>query len=218
VGVIAGIYLDANDVVHSFLRAPDGSITVIDVPAAGTGAFQGTSVCGVDCLNPEGAIVGFFIDANNVNHGFLRAPDGALTTFDAPGTGTGAGQGAFAVGISLAGVIEGLYLDPNNVYHGFVRNPDGTMTVVDVPGAGTGPSLGTLPSSINSKGVITGNYLDANNVTHGFLRDEHGTITTFDVPAAGTANDRGTMAGFIFPWERGPGKSCQGGIVGCDGH
>jgi len=91
-GVIAGIYLDANNVVHSFLRAPDGAITVIDVPEAGTGAFQGTSVCGVDCLNPEGAIVGFFTDANNVNHAFLRASDGALTTFDAPGAGIGAGQ------------------------------------------------------------------------------------------------------------------------------
>jgi hypothetical protein len=31
----------------------------------------------------------------NVAHGFVRAPNGVITTFDAPGAGTGAGQGTF---------------------------------------------------------------------------------------------------------------------------
>ena len=32
-------------------------------------------------------------DGNNVSHGFLRAPDGTMTTFDVPGAGTGAFTG-----------------------------------------------------------------------------------------------------------------------------
>jgi len=36
-------------------------------------------------INQQGAITGFYADANNVNHGFVRAVDGTITTFDAPG-------------------------------------------------------------------------------------------------------------------------------------
>jgi hypothetical protein len=190
-GVIAGTYLDASNAFHSFLRAPDGATTVIDVQEAGTTAFQGTVACAVDCLNADGMIVGYFIDTNNVNHAFLRAPGGAIATFDAPGAGAAAGQGTFALGINEAGVIAGSYLDANNVYHGFVRTRDGTITAVDVSGAGAAPFQGTLPSNINSEGAITGNYVDA-NASHGFLRATDGTLTTFDVPSVGTAHGGGT--------------------------
>ena len=37
------------------------------------------------------------MDASDVNHGFLRAPDGAFTTFDAPNAGTAPGQGTIPV-------------------------------------------------------------------------------------------------------------------------
>ena len=193
-GVIAGSYVDASNVFHVFLRAPDGAIATFDVPGAGTGSFQGTYVCAVDCLNSNGAIVGGFTDASNVNHGFLRTPEGAITTFDALGAGAGAGQGTFGGGINPAGIIVGSYLDANNVNHGFLLSRNLAFTTFDVPGAGTGPFQGTLVSTatINSEGEITGNYLDANNVSHGFLRARHGAITTFDVPAAGTTSGLGT--------------------------
>ena len=42
-GTIAGDYLDASNVYHGYVRAPDGAITKIDVPGAGTGPFQGTT-------------------------------------------------------------------------------------------------------------------------------------------------------------------------------
>jgi hypothetical protein len=35
------------------------------------------------------------IDASNVAHGYLRSRAGTITTFGAPGAGTGAGQGTF---------------------------------------------------------------------------------------------------------------------------
>jgi hypothetical protein len=35
-----------------------------------------------------GVVSGNYIDSNNVNHGFLRAPDGTITTFDVLQAGT----------------------------------------------------------------------------------------------------------------------------------
>ena len=38
---------------------------------------------------PGGCVTGPYIDANNVFHGYLRAPDCTFTTFDAPDAGNG---------------------------------------------------------------------------------------------------------------------------------
>jgi len=72
-----------------------------------------------------------------VFHGFVRYPDGNITTFDAPGAGTGAFQGTLGEGINPAGEIDRYYYDANNVGHGFLRTPDGAITTFDAPGAGT---------------------------------------------------------------------------------
>src|SRR5437762_3035556 len=37
-------------------------------------------------INPAGAITGYYVDASSGFHGFLRAPDGTITTFDAHGS------------------------------------------------------------------------------------------------------------------------------------
>ena len=76
-----------------------------------------------------------------MNHGFLRTPDdGTITTFDAPGAGTGPSQGTLAEDINPEGVIAGEYSDASNVVHGFLRTEDGAFTTFDVSGAGTGPA------------------------------------------------------------------------------
>jgi len=67
--------------------------------------------------------VGQYYDANNVMHGFVRATDGKITTFTAPGAGTGAGQGTQAMTNNREGATSGFYIDANNVYHGFLRMP-----------------------------------------------------------------------------------------------
>jgi len=202
-GAIAGTYEDASSACHGFLRAPDGTITTFDAPGAGTGAFQGTMVFTVDNLNPAGAIAGVSLDASNVYHGFLRAPDSAITTFDAPGAGTGAFQGTLSDGIDQAGTIEGVYADASNVAHGFLRAPDGTITTFDVPGAGTGAGApgcistltcqGAVPENINAPGAVTGEYVDASGVNHGFLRAKDGSFVTFDAPGAGSGSGQGTI-------------------------
>lgn len=174
-GAIIGEYLDANYVLHAYLRATDGTITEFDDPNAGAGVWQGSGTSGI---NPEGEINGWYIDANNVFHGFLRWPDGrTMTRVDVPGSGTGPCQGTDGAcympslgGITPAGEITGFYADSNSVYHGFVRTARGEIVEFDVEGAGTGGWQGTLPLNINPEGAVTGWYIDNNNVYHGFLR------------------------------------------------
>ncbi len=166
--------------------------TTFDVPGAGKGAGQGTQAYDV---NPARAITGAYIDSSNVYHGFLRAPDGTITTFDAPGAG--AGQGTAGDAINPKGVIVGAYYDSSNVMHGFRRHPDGTFAPpIDVKGAGTGYHQGTATQNINPAGTIAGYYLDSSNAYHTFLLYPNGKIKV-DVPGAGKGGDQGT--GIEYP-------------------
>jgi hypothetical protein len=167
---ITGYYIDASGVYHGFLRAPDGTFATFDAPGAGTGSGQGTEPALTDGLNPEGAIAGSYYDADNVGHGFVRAPDGDITTFDISGAGSGPNQGTSNYGINPAGTTMGPYIDSSGVNHGYVRSQHGDIITFDVAGAGTGSGQGTTPFNNNSADAITGFYVDANNVAHGFLR------------------------------------------------
>ena len=123
-----------------------------------------------------------------MTHGFLRARDGSITTYDVPGAGKGFFQGTFDLNVNPAGVIAGYYVDESNAHHGFLRARDGTITTFDAPDAGTGSGQGTTTASvdgINPAGAIAGYTLDASNVNHGFLRAPDGTFNTFDVPGGG---------------------------------
>src|SRR2546422_37705 len=107
------------------------SFTTFDAP----GAVRVTIPVSV---NQTGATTGVYSDARGASHGFLRAPDGTITTFDVPGAGTGVSQGTCAQSINDSGAITGWYVDPkgtNGAIHGFLRAPDGTITTFDVPGA-----------------------------------------------------------------------------------
>jgi hypothetical protein len=155
---------------------PPGAATVTS-PICGSG-------CGTQALgnNAQGAVVGYYTDANVVPHGFLRTPDGNIISFDAPGAGLGANlnEGTVAYTISDAGVIVGQFEDPSEVYHGFVRYPDGSFATFDAPGAGTGANQGTWADSINTEGATAGFYIDGSNVVHGFARSRQGEISSFD--------------------------------------
>jgi len=123
-GAIASYYTDASNVVHGYLRSPSGDITTFDVPGAGP---QGIG-CYADCsvgLNDWGAITGYYLDANNVYHGFLRSPDGKIGNFEAPGADTTPGDfnGTFPASINDEGAITGSFADANGVYHGFLLLP-----------------------------------------------------------------------------------------------
>src|SRR5439155_241715 len=114
-GTISGRYADPAGSIHAIVRTPDGAIISFDAPCAGTGPGQGTFVFTGYCLNPAGAIAAASLDASNVYHGVLRAPDGTMTTFDPPDAGTGPFQGTLPLGINQSGTIEGEYVDAGDV-------------------------------------------------------------------------------------------------------
>lgn len=208
-GAITGFYSDANNVMHGFVRTPDGRITTFEAPGAGSESVTGFTptpggVLGGQgtypwSINPGGAITGWYIDGSNVAHGFLRTPGGEFISFDAPPKylGTGEGQGTFPANINPWGVIWGEAVDSNGVSHGFLRTPDGRFTMVDAPHAGDASGQGTFSeaaSCINTAGAVTGTYVDSENIAHGFVRTPDGKITEFDVPGAGKGSGQGTYS------------------------
>jgi len=147
--------------VHQvFLRAPDGTITALDVPGAVEGALNATFYG----LSPTGAIAGFVVDSSNVNHGFVRAHDGTVPTFDPAGS-----LATLPFSINPSGAIAGFYTDSNAVSHGFVREPTGTIRTFDAPSAGAGARQCTVCIGNNPAGMLSGYYADASNVVHGFV-------------------------------------------------
>jgi hypothetical protein len=189
------VYLDGSNVLHGFVRAPDGTITSFDAPGAGRIAFCPPPViCGNGTqgasINPVGTIAGQYADTGGVFHGFLRSPDGTITTFDAPSAGTSPGQGTvvtFTDGINPVGAIAGGFTDASSIFHAFVRAPNGTFATFDPPG-----SVFTDNSGINPVGTVTSFYADASFAFHGYVRARNGAFTLFDVSGGGTGPFQGT--------------------------
>jgi hypothetical protein len=71
-GAVVGTYRDANLVRHGYLRQPDGTFVSFDDPNAAQLPLSttdlGTNPRGI---NANGAVVGFYADANGVRHGFI---------------------------------------------------------------------------------------------------------------------------------------------------
>jgi hypothetical protein len=73
-GILVGSYFDGNYASHGFLRLPDGTLSILDVPAAGVGFHQGTYVSSVGpsvSESPSVEITGYYVDGNGFAHGFL---------------------------------------------------------------------------------------------------------------------------------------------------
>jgi hypothetical protein len=72
-GAVTGSYLDAKNVFHGYLRSPEGNFTTFDAPGADktAGDFNGTFPVSI---NDWGVITGYYVDKNNVIHGFVRFP------------------------------------------------------------------------------------------------------------------------------------------------
>jgi hypothetical protein len=165
-------------------------ITTFDAPGAGTTTFQGTVPL---VISDSGETVGYYVDSNNVLHGFIRSVDGKFTSIDAPGAGTGYLQGTEPSGIGDDGKIVGYYYDANYVYHGFLREVNGKIITIDAPHAGTAPNQGTDVTSINQEGESAGYFQDSNSVYHSFVRSSSGKFTEFREPKAGKAPKQGTV-------------------------
>jgi hypothetical protein len=97
---------------------------------------------------------------------FLRARDGAFTTFDPPGS-------IFTIPTAINsnnGAVTGYYFDASFAIHGFLRSPYGAFVTIDDPAA----INGTYLVGINPAGVSVGTYYDANYNLFSFVRTAEG--------------------------------------------
>jgi len=172
-GAATSMFIDGNSVFHGWLRTPDGKVTRIDVPGAGTGPGEGTFTVAMN----EGAIVGGFIGpGGNFGsvQGFVRDVHGGITTFGPPrGWGTVQSNDINALG-EIVGTCwtwnendQSVGVDAD---HAFSRAPNGAYTVFSLPGAGTGNYQGSYGVAVNPQGWITGQVTDANFVTWSFVK------------------------------------------------
>lgn len=146
-------------------------------------------------INRFGDIVGHYVDASGIDHGYLLHK-GSFTTVDFPG-----GEAGHVHDINSSGTIVGLYYTGKR-YHGFVLNGR-AYTGIDFPGAQS-----TRANGINTAGDIAGSYYDNNSDStggsngskgHGFLL-KGGVFSAIDVPGADYTdvwriNDNGQIVG-----------------------
>ncbi len=125
---------------------------VITIP--GSTSAQATDI------NFNQQVTGFFIDANNVNHGWwLNA--GTLLQLDYPGA-----VFTQATGENNKGLVVGTYQDASGGFHGFVYNTTTAQyTSVDDPKA-----VGfTFVNGVNDNGMLVGFTMPSNTLAQGFV-------------------------------------------------
>jgi len=101
----------------------------------------GSTFISASAITPAGVIIGSYLDASGMTHGFLRTPGGAFTTVDVPGSAL-----TTPTDITPSGVIIGWYCDTADCLNrsnpaGFLRTADGTFTTFSAPAGGLIPWL-----------------------------------------------------------------------------
>jgi hypothetical protein len=177
-GVVTGRYTGGG-----FVRAVDGTLTTFQL------GIGGTSPLGI---NPQGTVVGSYFDVTG-ERGFLRSPDGSVTTFGIPGAGS-----THAAAINPAGAVTGDYQDGSG-QHAFIREANGDITTFDLPGA-----LATVAQTISPSGTVAGYASTGDRCRLGFLRTRFGVIKTFEIPAGTPSPDEIADGGGFM---RGPTRT-----------
>jgi probable HAF family extracellular repeat protein len=176
-----------------FLRGPRG-VRVINVP----GSIE-TQALGI---NNVGVVVGEYVDADGVFHGF-RWKDGRFTTIDGPGS-----LGGAVLDINDRGHLVGAYFTPRGTFRGFVLR-NGRYRTFSAP---FGPI--DLPTDINNRGQIVGSSLSdpTGTESHGFLlrRGVGGPFARIDFPGTSQTlargiDDRGRIVGLYGNPAAAPG-------------
>ena len=176
-----------------------GCLCIVLVPFAFAGPVKAkrtltilpTGVAAIS-INDSGVVTGW----EDSGLGFLRTPDGTITTFKAVDNA----HSTQPQWINSSGVITGYYWDNNDVIRGFVRDAAGTVTTFDAPGARGDKNAGTLPCCINAQGAVIGFCSSCQTGIGGWVRAADGTFTSIDVPGAYQTkpfgiNDKGEIVG-----------------------
>jgi hypothetical protein len=124
--------------------------------------FPGSVETQVTAINDRGDTAGFWVDAYNVNRGFVEWK-GVFTSYADPKTHGGTVNQI--LGLNNAGIAAGFYTDANGINHGFTLNQaTGKFTPVTPPGGGS-----VQVTAINNAGDIAGIVMTSAG-SSGFLR------------------------------------------------
>jgi hypothetical protein len=191
-GMIAGDYVDSNNVQHAMILAGK-KLTTVDHPncvttggfAAGAIAFYG--------INKSGAAAGWCASTQTgLDLAFVYA-GGKFTTINFPKS-----TSTQAIGISDDGDVVGLYIDSSAVQHGFLKR-GAAYTSIDVKG-----DTSTEAWGINNRDQITVFALSSTGSYESFIYNRK-TFKKISDPNAGTigtiariVNNKGDVAGAYF--------------------
>jgi probable HAF family extracellular repeat protein len=150
----------------------DSRFTLIDYPGAGSSQAW--------AINSQGDVAGYYIGADNNNHGFLLN-GGHYTAINYPGAAV-----TLINGINPQGDVVGEFgATATSPHRGFQLGADGVYTAFDYPGATT-----TALNGINARGEIAGTYILADGIRHGFLLVA-GLLTNVDYPGSSMGSPLG---------------------------
>ncbi len=125
-------------------------------------AFPGAVTTYADFVNAAGAVVGSYLDADGMPHGFIRNPDGSFTTIDIPETPNL--EFLFVNTITDFGVIAFRAKAVNDILRSYILLPDGILYEVQLPG-----SVNTVVRNVNQDGSIIGFYDLTDGQRYGFV-------------------------------------------------
>jgi uncharacterized membrane protein len=185
-GQTVGFYADANSVIRSFVKDRRGRVT--------TFAVGGASATLAGGINDHGQIAGTYLDPGcalggggtscppGTVHGFVRQPNGRITTIDLPSRFANTA----VTDINNHGQLVGQTLDTDGRGIGVLRDPGGRIRIIRLPGrARVGDTL-----ALNDRGQVVGYWDDRGDTPakepgsqHGFVWDNGRTIR-FDVPGS----------------------------------
>jgi hypothetical protein len=128
-------------------------------------------------VNTFHQIIGYYIDANGVTHGFTRDSAGNLTfPIDVPGA-----TGTILFGNNDLDWGVGRYTDAAGITHGlYFITPDDILTF-DAPYPG---ATFTSLNGVNVHGQVCGYYIDTTGISHGLVLQMDADVTPNSTPEA----------------------------------
>lgn len=157
-----GTFTDGQGLDHGFVQEANGRFTSFDAP--------GSASSWPTTISDDGTIGGFFFHVGGgcggaIASGFIRAPDGTVTTFDIE-------NGVAPKSANTSGAVAGDYLNQACQGNGFLRQADGTVATFGF----NATSCCTSVAGMNKRGTIVGTWMTPKNAVHAFQRAPDGTF------------------------------------------
>jgi len=186
-GGLVGRFRDSNGLSQGFTRSGTNLLTFNIT--GNTTTFPGGQ-------NAAGAIAGFYRNATNaeIQHGFIRAADGTVTTVDGEVPGF-----TYVWRVNDAGQANGYWFENEPFFiRSFRRDTNGLLTTLVFPGS----PMGTVARGMNDAGVMTGWKWDENFNLQGVVIEGTNFTQVFTVPGwdhtlPGDINNSGEIAGTV---------------------